>query len=1085
MALGRLQDLWKHDAADFRLLRHFTVASLAAFLPVAAALVYFDRTEDELIRNAQREQNALVAQMQATLVQRHDAAAPAFLLQVHEAANVNLAQLFANALWEKDFAPFVARAQQIPIERCRAIAAPPGEKQRCSAAIGQRIMALPEFRALDAKVIEMTKRSSVSRIKVFDLRGITVYSSEHRQIGEDKADSAGWQSALAGKTASELVQRGTFEGVVESRDLVASYLPVAPFGYGTIVAVLEVYSDVTPFLEQVVSTSTEIGKSLAANRVRLDQAAGAIREKADAREKLMLAAVLGLLAMLYVALWLIVRRGQGLIDRQGLERERSGLALERQKNLYDVLSKTNKAIVHVVERDALFATVCRIAVEHGRFRFAWIGLLDERDQRLRPVARYGEDAGYLDALDSSGNATPDSRRGLTGRTLLSGAHVVSNDFLNDPATAPWHAAAARAGVRAAAKFPIRQAGTVVGAISLYAGEAGFFAADLIATLEEIAGDVSFALDNYEHEKVRAMTVEALRESETRYRSLFENMLNGFAYCRMLYDDCDRPADFVYLEVNDAFTRLTGLKDVVGRRVSQAIPGIREANPELFEAYGRVSSSGIPETFEIEVKPLRQWFFVSVYSPGKGYFVAVFDVITERRRAEALLRDSEERLRTIFEGALDGILVADADSGRFLTGNPAICRMLGYTPEEVVRLSVADIHPRPDLPRVIAEFEKQKRGESNLAGNTPVMRKDGTVFYADIKSAHIRLGGKDGLLGIFRDTTEQRQSERALRAAEQQFRGLVEQSIAGTYIIQDGTLAYVNPRFAEILGYASADELIGRDPLVVVAEKDRATVRENIRRRLDGEVSSLSYSFSGVRKDGSAIEVGVHGALATYGNRPGIIGLMQDISEKKRAEEQIQRYIVQLEGAFMRTVEVATTLSEMRDPYTAGHERRVAEIAVAIGAELGLDARRQEGLRVAGYLHDIGKITVPSEILAKPGKLSAIEYQLIQQHAQAGFDVLKDVDFPWPVAEVALQHHERLDGSGYPNRLKGDAILLEARILAVADTVEAMASHRPYRPGLGIDMALAEIERGRCRAYDAAVADACLKLFREKGYVIPT
>jgi putative nucleotidyltransferase with HDIG domain len=175
---------------------------------------------------------------------------------------------------------------------------------------------------------------------------------------------------------------------------------------------------------------------------------------------------------------------------------------------------------------------------------------------------------------------------------------------------------------------------------------------------------------------------------------------------------------------------------------------------------------------------------------------------------------------------------------------------------------------------------------------------------------------------------------------------------------------------------------------------------------------------------------------------------------------------------------------MRDPYTAGHQRRVAEIAVAIGAELGFDAHRQEGLRVVGYLHDIGKITIPSEILSKPGKLSAIEFQLIQGHAQAGYDVLKGVAFPWPVAQVALQHHERMDGSGYPQGLKGDAILLEARIMAVADVVEAMSSHRPYRPGLGIDKTLAEIERGRGTAYEPLVVDACLKLFREKGYTIP-
>jgi len=325
---------------------------------------------------------------------------------------------------------------------------------------------------------------------------------------------------------------------------------------------------------------------------------------------------------------------------------------------------------------------------------------------------------------------------------------------------------------------------------------------------------------------------------------------------------------------------------------------------------------------------------------------------------------------------------------------------------------------------------------------------------------------------------------ALRVAEEQFRGLVEQSIAGIYIVQDGKFAYVNPRLAEILGYDSAGALIGRDALSIAAAKDHGTIVENRRRLLEGEMRSVSYNFTALRKDGALVEVGVHGTRATHNGRPAIIGLMQDISEKKHAEDEIKRYVAQLQTAFMSTVEVATTLSELRDPYTAGHERRVAEIAVAIGVELGFDEHRQKGLRVAGYLHDIGKITIPAEILSKPGKLSPIELRLIQQHSQASYDALKNVEFPWPVAEAALQHHERMDGSGYPQGLKGDAILLEARILAVADVVEAMASHRPYRPGLGIDKALAEIERGHGTAYDPVVADACLKLFREKGYTIP-
>jgi PAS domain S-box-containing protein len=212
--------------------------------------------------------------------------------------------------------------------------------------------------------------------------------------------------------------------------------------------------------------------------------------------------------------------------------------------------------------------------------------------------------------------------------------------------------------------------------------------------------------------------------------------------------------------------------------------------------------------------------------------------------------------------------------------------------------------------------------------------------------------------------------------------------------------------------------------------------------------------------------------------------LSDISARKRDEETIRQSVEQLKAALMSAVGMATTLSEMRDPYTAGHEKRTGELAGAIGAELGWDAQRIEGLRVAGYLHDIGMIMIPPEILSKPTRLSAPERALIQSHPQSSYDVLKDVKFTWPVAQVALQHHERMDGSGYPQGLRGEAILFEARIMAVADVIEAMSSHRPYRAALGLDAALAEIERGRGTVYDTAVVDACLRLFREKGYTLP-
>jgi HD-GYP domain-containing protein (c-di-GMP phosphodiesterase class II) len=173
--------------------------------------------------------------------------------------------------------------------------------------------------------------------------------------------------------------------------------------------------------------------------------------------------------------------------------------------------------------------------------------------------------------------------------------------------------------------------------------------------------------------------------------------------------------------------------------------------------------------------------------------------------------------------------------------------------------------------------------------------------------------------------------------------------------------------------------------------------------------------------------------------------------------------------------------ETRDPYTAGHQIRSSDLAHAIATEMGLSQEKIDGIRMAGSIHDIGKLSVPAEILSKPKKLTEIEFSLIREHSRGGYEMLKDVESPWPLAEIVYQHHERMDGSGYPRNLKGDDILIEARILAVSDVVESMASHRPYRPGLGIDKALEEIEKNRGTFYDNAVADACLRLFREKGY----
>src|SRR5665648_444384 len=196
---------------------------------------------------------------------------------------------------------------------------------------------------------------------------------------------------------------------------------------------------------------------------------------------------------------------------------------------------------------------------------------------------------------------------------------------------------------------------------------------------------------------------------------------------------------------------------------------------------------------------------------------------------------------------------------------------------------------------------------------------------------------------------------------------------------------------------------------------------------------------------------------------------------------LQGRVKELKRAMDATIETMSKIVEAKEPYTAGHQQRVSQLATAIAKELNLSQDKVEGIRIASLIHDIGKIGLPTEILSKPTRLSDIEFSLIKEHSQIGYNILKFIDFSYPVANIVLQHQERLDGSGYPNHLEGDEIFLEARIIGVADVVEAMSSHRPYRAALGIDVALEEISQNKGILYDPKVVDVCLKLFKEKGF----
>ena len=321
---------------SFQLVRYFTLTSLVMFLLVALAVTYFMRQQGTVLSSIQAQESEFFTKVQHDFAKQQDEVARRDLLAVHESGNVNLTRLFANALWQHDFAPFVSKAAAISVEHCRAIADVvdakdgktklPAEKKACFTEAGKKIMALPGYEALNAKVFDSMKKSTVFKVKVFDLRGVTVYSSERAQVGEDKLSNAGWmRAAREGVPASELTHRdkfSAFEGVVEQRDLISSYLPVLAPGSDQIVGVFEVYSDVTPFLNQIKQTSAKIAKTAADNQASSTKMSEDNEARMAEIGNSTVFIVAGLMALLFAALYLIVRRADKIIVQQGMEREK-------------------------------------------------------------------------------------------------------------------------------------------------------------------------------------------------------------------------------------------------------------------------------------------------------------------------------------------------------------------------------------------------------------------------------------------------------------------------------------------------------------------------------------------------------------------------------------------------------------------------------------------------------------------------------------------------------------------------------------------------------------------------------------------
>ena len=514
--------------------------------------------------------------------------------------------------------------------------------------------------------------------------------------------------------------------------------------------------------------------------------------------------------------------------------------------------------------------------------------------------------------------------------------------------------------------------------------------------------------------------------------------------------------------------------------------------------------------------------------SEGEIFGTFGVsrdITEKKEAEQALGQSEERYRRLTENARD-IIWQTSIHGEVLFINAVVEKILGYEVEQAQGMHGKDYLTEESYDTLIKWIEQAAHSDppkNYFYGELDYLDSLGQIVHCEANATMIRneQGRIVAIEGVSRDITERKKAEKALKQSEERYRALVE-SIHDIIhkTDNDGNFIYINPGAERIIGY-TAEELIGSHYLNLVRPDYREDIHEFFIRQFNERISSTYFEFPILNRWGNELWIGQNTQLIFEDDKvTGFQAVARDITERRTAEMALQRVNDELERRVdERTAELSqsnrllvqeinerrrtqselqTSLTkyrkamegvinamaltvEMRDPYTAGHQQRVTGLAVAIAEEMALPEDQISGIRMAGIIHDLGKISVPAEILSKPGKLTEIVFDMIKIHPQVGYEILKPIDFPWPVADIVLQHHERMDGSGYPNGLTRDRIILEARILSVADVFEAVSSHRPYRPALGMEAALEEIIKNRGTLYDAVVVDACKAVIRRTDF----
>lgn len=442
---------------------------------------------------------------------------------------------------------------------------------------------------------------------------------------------------------------------------------------------------------------------------------------------------------------------------------------------------------------------------------------------------------------------------------------------------------------------------------------------------------------------------------------------------------------------------------------------------------------------------------------------------ERKRNEIELKKNERKYRSLFENSVDGIYIT-TPQGNYVDVNASMVNMLGYKSKKEL-MSI-------DIKKELYASEKERPGpyDRNRLFETRLKKKDGNIINVQISSIVIFEDDKPKYYqGIVRDITEKMLFQVKLEKVAKEWSAIfdaMEEAICTVDL--GGRILRANKAMSKMLS-KNFKEIIGETCQSILCifshpQDECPMVRARLTKKRETRI---------VKTDGKFFNCIVDPILDENNVITSTVHILTDITEHKKAEEELKKSLSQVKRTFKQTVGALSQLVEVRDPYTSGHQKKVADIAVAIARDLGLSKESIEAIRLSSLIHDIGKISIPASILSKPGELTDIERDMIETHPKTGYEIVKEIDFPYPIAKIILQHHEKINGSGYPNGLKNREILQEAKIIAVSDVIEAMSSHRPYREAHTLKESIDEISKNKGILYDPDVVDSCIKLFNKQ------